>query len=658
MRATFELAAFAFFIASCAMQAPVESASPATRPFCNCTQTNGNSPEQTAFLPRPLHHEFACTDSSYRVDLESTFSVCTEASPCDTSSDYDFSYPGKFSPLLHQYINAHFAHALLLLFGFPFASMLKAMLKAAHRMDGRIPRRSIQRLVALMLHRAPSFDIFVRADATLILQVHPEMTIDDLKRNVCNKAGLKASWVWLLCASKPMEDRMVLLDYNVGKHATLHLCLRMRGGGCAGSKPASPLQGDQGNPPPAQAQSAAETAPDQGNPSPAQAQSATATAPEFEISTPMLVMPFLVFKEQGRIFKSIKEWREKALADGRLVEHAKVEGGGTGTVKPDGTLDGTLVVAKGKVAIFVSHTWWDRAYVDETNDRENPYDKGAPDYQSGDKKDKKWRIICKGVEALIQNKELRAEDVVLWVDWQSIYQDVEKEKLKGVMSLIKYATLCDYMLVPTEEAELNGIVADYPEEARRDAARYPEDIPGYGARGWCRCEYFIFSLWAEMFGREVQLYAIKADGAVHQYPQVKIEGAEYMPSGGDLSNPNDKKSVQGLEDKMIEAYGSTLAVNECKKGKSVDLSNKMIRAVHVDALAKALDQYKVTSLELQTNQLGVEGGKRMAEMLKTNTTLTTVKYAHIPVECDRLSRIKFMICQRPHLPQTQSVSSR
>ena len=56
---------------------------------------------------------------------------------------------------------------------------------------------------------------------------------------------------------------------------------------------------------------------------------------------------------------------------------------------------------------------------------------------------------------------------------QSIYQDDEVEKLKGVYSLIKYATLCSYMLVPTEETKLSGV-----------AATYPEDIPGYGARGW------------------------------------------------------------------------------------------------------------------------------------------------------------------------------
>ena len=61
----------------------------------------------------------------------------------------------------------------------------------------------------------------------------------------------------------------------------------------------------------------------------------------------------------------------------------------------------------------------------------------------------------------------------LWVDWQSIYQDDEAEKLKGVVSLIRYATLCQYMLVPTEEAQLGFM-----------EATYPLSIPAYGSRGW------------------------------------------------------------------------------------------------------------------------------------------------------------------------------
>ena len=194
----------------------------------------------------------------------------------------------------------------------------------------------------------------------------------------------------------------------------------------------------------------------------------------FELTTPMLVMPFGVFKAQGRIMKSTKAWRDEALATGSLVEHEE---------------------GSGQIVIFISHTWWDRSFTDATNDPNNPYDEGAPDLQrdypdeqrkkwNGETnmfemvtcqrpKNLKWRVTCAGVQRLLEQEGLKEEGVGLWVDWQSIYQDDEAEKLKGVVSLIRYATLCQYMLVPTEEAELVGW-----------AAHYPENIPAYGSRGW------------------------------------------------------------------------------------------------------------------------------------------------------------------------------
>ena len=41
---------------------------------------------------------------------------------------------------------------------------------------------------------------------------------------------------------------------------------------------------------------------------------------------------------------------------------------------------------------------------------------------------------------------------------------------------------------------------------------------GCRARGWCRCEYFIFSLWSAIVGREGEgeLYAASTDGAAGQ----------------------------------------------------------------------------------------------------------------------------------------------
>ena len=171
------------------------------------------------------------------------------------------------------------------------------------------------------------------------------------------------------------------------------------------------------------------------------------------------------------------------------------------------------------------------------------------------------------------------------------------------------------MLVPTEETTLSG-----------DAATYPEDIPGYGERGWCRAEYFIFSLWAEMQEdvSAVQLYALTVTGNVHQYPSVKVIGAQYMPSGGELTVVSDRELIQQLEDQMIAAYGVAVAVKACRAGGEVDLSNKMLRAGAIGApLEDALRRHNVTSLSLHTNQLKSEGAAKLAPII-VNASLTQV----------------------------------
>ena len=151
------------------------------------------------------------------------------------------------------------------------------------------------------------------------------------------------------------------------------------------------------------------------------------------------------------------------------------------------------------------------------------------------------------------------------------------------------------------------------------------------ARPRSRIEYFVFSLLAEMQGHEVQLYAIKRNGVLNRYPTVKVLREEYMPSGGDLSNPNDQALVKGLEDQMIDAYGTALVELKCKAagGKKVDLSSKMLRPQHVGALFAAVERYQVTKLNLGRNQLGAEGGALVVEALKTNTTLSWLECAQL-----------------------------
>ena len=151
------------------------------------------------------------------------------------------------------------------------------------------------------------------------------------------------------------------------------------------------------------------------------------------------------------------------------------------------------------------------------------------------------------------------------------------------------------------------------------------------ARPRSRIEYFVFSLLAEMQGQQVQLYAIARDGALTHYPAVEVQREYDMPSWGKLSNPNDKALVKGLEDKMIDAYGTALVELKCKAagGEKVDLSGKMLRPQHVGALFAAVERYQVAELNLHINQLGAEGGALVAAALKTNTTLTKISCAQL-----------------------------
>ena len=70
-----------------------------------------------------------------------------------------------------------------------------------------------------------------------------------------------------------------------------------------------------------------------------------------------------------------------------------------------------------------------------------------------------------------------------------------------------------------------------------------------------RCEYFIYSCWAETQGKVVNyskpgsgvpLYAIKKDGTLKQFPEVSVDNPDQMPSGGDFANPEaDRPNVKG-----------------------------------------------------------------------------------------------------------------